>query len=78
MWKRLAHPNILPLLGITGDPFQLISDWVSGWDLPDYIKNTNANRLGLVGVSCPAYSMLIPSISYLVSPMASASSTPAM
>ena len=51
MWKRLMHPNILPLLGVTIVPFQLVSNWMSGGDLPDYIKkNPDADRLGLVGV----------------------------
>ena len=51
MWKRLVHPNIVPLLGITVTPPQLISDWMSGGDLPEYIKkNSDADRLGLVSV----------------------------
>ena len=51
MWKRLTHPNILPLRGVTIAPLQLISDWMSGGDLPGYIENNpNADRLGLVGV----------------------------
>jgi hypothetical protein len=51
MWKRLAHPNIVPLLGVTITPFQLISNWMSGGDLPDYIdKNADVNRLNLVRV----------------------------
>ena len=50
MWKRLVHPNILPLLGITIAPLQLISNWMSGGDLPDYIKkHPEADRLELVG-----------------------------
>lgn len=49
MWKHLIHPNILPLLGITITPFQLISNWMPGGDLPEYLKkNPNANRLVLV------------------------------
>ena len=49
MWKRLMHPNIVPLRGITITPFQLISDWMPGGDLPDYIKkHPDAHRLGLV------------------------------
>ena len=49
MWKRLMHPNIVPLRGITITPFQLISDWMPGGDLPDYIKkHPGAHRLGLV------------------------------
>ena len=51
MWKRLTHPNIVPLLGVTITPFQLISNWMSGGDLPGYIeKNPNVDRLRLVGV----------------------------
>ena len=51
MWKYLAHPNIVPLLGVTTAPFQLISNWMSGGDLPGYIeKNPDADRLKLVGV----------------------------
>jgi hypothetical protein len=49
MWKQLTHSNIVPLLGITIAPFQLISHWMSGGDLPDYIKkNPDADRLKLV------------------------------
>ena len=51
VWKRFTHPNVLPLLGVTVTPFQLISNWLSGGDLPDYLKkNPGANRLGLVRV----------------------------
>lgn len=43
------HPNIVPLLGSTITPFQLISDWMPGGDLLEYIKNNpDAYRLGLV------------------------------
>ena len=49
MWKHLIHPNILPLLGITITPFQLISNWMSGGDLPEYLEqNPDADRLQLV------------------------------
>src|SRR5579872_4614149 len=50
MWKRLNHPNILPLLWITLDPLQLISEWMPGGELPQYIKERpHASRIGLVG-----------------------------
>ena len=50
MWKRMTHPNIVPLLGITIAPLQLISNWMSGGDLLGYInKNSDADRLRLVG-----------------------------
>ncbi|KAF9646907.1 hypothetical protein BDM02DRAFT_2871174 [Thelephora ganbajun] len=51
MRKYLKHPNILPLLGVTISPLQLISDWTSGGELPQYIeKNPSADRLQLAGV----------------------------
>ena len=51
MWKHLSHPNILSLLGVTIAPFQLISNWMPGGDLPGYIKkNPSADRLKLVDV----------------------------
>ena len=50
-WKHLTHPNIVPFLGVTTDPPQLISDWMSGGDLPAYITNNPyTDRLCLVGV----------------------------
>ena len=51
MWKRLEHENIVPLFGITSNPLQLVSDWMPGGDLIEYIKkHPDADRLGLVGV----------------------------
>ena len=51
MWKYLTHPNILPLLGVTITPFQLVSSWMPGGDLPTYIKkNASASRRGLVSI----------------------------
>ena len=50
MWKRLGHKNIVPLLGITVNPLQLVSEWMPNGDLREYIgKNIDASRLGLVG-----------------------------
>ncbi|KAF9645422.1 kinase-like protein [Thelephora ganbajun] len=49
IWKCLDHPNILPLLGVTISPFQLISNWMDGGDLLQHVKNNpNADRLGLL------------------------------
>lgn len=31
-WKHLKHPNILPLLGVTLSPHQLVSNWMTGGD----------------------------------------------
>lgn len=48
MWKHLKHPNIVPLLGITISPPQLISRWMPGGDLSENMKNPNVNRRTLV------------------------------
>ena len=49
MWKYLTHPNVLPFLGVTISPLQLISDWMPGGDLPGYIeKHSDADRIELV------------------------------
>ena len=50
--KHLEHPNIVPLLGVTMEPFELISGWVPGGDLPGYLaKHPDANRPSLVVIS---------------------------
>jgi hypothetical protein len=79
VWRRLEHKTIVPLLGITSDPLQLISDWMPGGDLTEYIKNNpNADRLGLVSVNYVVFDPeLIPAVSYLISPKAFTFSTPA-
>ena len=49
VWKHLTHPNIVPLLGVTADPPQLISDRMPGGNLTEYIANhPDADRIGLV------------------------------
>jgi len=49
VWKRLVHPNIVPLLGVTIKPFQSISIWMSGGELTEYIRmNPSADRIGLL------------------------------
>jgi len=51
VWKRLEHENVVPFLGITSTPLQLISEWMPGGGLAEYIKkNPDADRFGLVGV----------------------------
>ena len=51
IWKYLKHPNVLPLLGVTTTPPQLISKWVSGGNLPGYVQqHPDADQLRLVGV----------------------------
>ena len=49
VWKHLAHPNIVPLLGVTIDPPQLISDRMPGGNLIEYIASyPDADRISLV------------------------------
>ena len=51
MWKYLKHQNILPLIGISTSPIQLISKWMPGGNLSEYIgEHTKADRVRLVGV----------------------------
>ena len=51
MWKHLTHPNIVPLLGVTLAPLQLVSAWMPGGDLKEYItKHPGIDQLNLVGV----------------------------
>jgi len=51
VWKNLEHPNVVPLLGVTTDPIQLVSGWMPETDLTAYIAgHPDADRLSLVGV----------------------------
>jgi hypothetical protein len=50
-WKSFEHPNILPLIGATISPSQLVSPLMPAGDVSKYIpKNPDADRLVLVGV----------------------------
>ena len=59
-WKYLKHPSIVPLLGATTTPLQLVSDLVPGRDLLYSIKDHNINRLTLVCVDLPVLILLLP------------------
>ena len=49
VWKHAKHPNIVPFLGITSAPLQLVSIRMSGGDLMEYAKKyPRADRLALV------------------------------
>ena len=64
VWKNLAHPNVVPLLGVTTDPIQLISGWMPDVNLTGYIMNhPDADRLSLVGIPSTALcDVFIPSL----------------
>ena len=54
MWRRLDHPNVVPLQGIIISPLRLILDWMPGGDLMVYIKKIpDAYLPGIVGLSLP-------------------------
>jgi len=53
IWKRLSHPNVLPLLGVSvsRDPqyFRIVSEWMPNGNVMEYIRsNPQTNRLRLV------------------------------
>jgi len=49
MWKHLRHPNVIPFLGATLDPPQLVSSWILNRGLMEYVTvHPEKNRLGLV------------------------------
>ncbi|KAF9643194.1 hypothetical protein BDM02DRAFT_3151818 [Thelephora ganbajun] len=49
MWKYLKHPNILPLLGVTISSLELVSNWMAGGTLPEYIgKYSDVNQIELL------------------------------
>ena len=74
--KHLAHPNIVPLLGVTIDPPQLISDWMAGGNLMEYITNNpEADRLRLVGALSASLYDPLTLASYLMSLRVSSTST---
>ena len=54
MWKRLRHPNIVPFVGITTNPLQIISKWMPNGTLTDFIEgNPDANWISLVSPFLP-------------------------
>ena len=77
MWKYTAHPNLIPLLGITLEPLQLVSEWITGGYLTEYIKkHPDVDRLSLVGVIPVLFApTLISATSYPMSLKALTTST---
>jgi len=77
--RHLKHRNIVPFLGITSDPLQLISEWMPGGVLTEHLKeHPDANLTGFVGAPPVVLdSKLTPTTSYLTSLAAFTISTPA-
>jgi len=84
VWKRLEHRNIVPLLGITSNPLQLVSEWMTGGDLTEYInKYPDADRISLVSAPAVVFDPMLtppppPATSYLTSLEAFTFSIPAI
>lgn len=73
-WKRLSHPNIVPFIGVTENPLQIISGWMSNGTLMEFTeRDPGVNRIGLV--SSPQQLCLVDNVtlpSYWTQPKASA------
>ena len=69
MWRHLVHPNIVPLLGITVAPYQLVSAWMTGGELSEYIgMHPDVDRFGLVSFCSTAPGGVLTSFArYLIS-----------
>jgi serine/threonine protein kinase len=66
LWKRLSHPNIIPLLGASIDDTLLytVSKWMNQGTIVRYLRsNPGANRRKLVG---PAEHVVVYVKSYLI------------
>jgi len=51
IWRRLSHPNVLPVLGVSPKLFPLciITEWMTNGNIMDFAsKHPEANRLHLV------------------------------
>jgi hypothetical protein len=48
LWKRLDHPNVAAVLGVTMDPYQVVFDRVSDKDIVQYTSGERVDRETLV------------------------------
>ena len=51
VWKRLAHPNIVPFIGVMIDPPQIASQWMPHGRLTTYAKSNPQKQVPLVSLS---------------------------
>ena len=53
MWKNLSHPNVLNLIGVSDTleegRFSMVSEWMAGGNIVEYVRNNAGNHLRLVG-----------------------------
>lgn len=46
--KRLSHPNLVPFIGATVDPLQIVTERMPDRNLKEYLEeHPEANRIGL-------------------------------
>jgi len=63
LWKNLRHPNIVPFIGVTTNPLQLVLEWMPNGTLTEFVeKNPSASRIDLVSPS--PQSSLIDNITF--------------
>ena len=56
IWKRLRHPNIVPFIGVTTDPLQIVSEWMPNGVLTEFLeRNPGTNRIRLVSHSLQSH-----------------------
>ena len=61
MWGRLRHQNIVPFVGVTLEPLQLVSGWMPGGELRSYVReNPHANLISLVSQLLSAWDAVSP------------------
>jgi len=61
LWKRLSHPHIVPFLGVTLQPLQLVSGWMPGGELRNYVRdNPYTDLVGLVSQLSPSRDVTSP------------------
>ena len=64
VWKHLNHPNIGLFRGVTFEPPQLVLEWIPGWELRKYIRNSrNQVPIGLVGLFIYTYDLRLTTTS---------------
>ena len=56
VWKRLQHPNIVPLLGVLREmPFDIIYEWMGNGRITEYVRRyPQVDCIRLVGEIVPA------------------------
>ena len=64
MWRRLKHSNIVPFIGVTLSPLQIVSEWMPSGNLIAYIRsNPDADKVALVSHFFPLpHHLIVPAV----------------